>query len=57
MDELTEDVVLHIFSFLSIPEARTMAFVSKNYLYFFSSPETVSLWTEWIWRRWPPFLW
>lgn len=55
MDELMEDVVLHIFSFLSVPEARTMACVSKNYRYFLSSPEAVSLWTQWIRRRWPSF--
>jgi hypothetical protein len=34
MDELMEDVVLHIFSFLSIPEARTMACVNMNGISF-----------------------
>jgi hypothetical protein len=54
-DLLMEDVKLHIFSFLSVPEARTMASVSKHYRLLLSSPEAVSLWTEWIRRRWSTF--
>jgi hypothetical protein len=55
LDELTEDVKMHIFSFFSVQEARPMASVSKHYRYILNSPEAVSLRTEWIRRRWPSF--
>lgn len=55
LDELTEDVQLHIFSFLSVQDARIMASVSKHYRQFLYSDEAVSLVTEWIRRRWPSF--
>jgi hypothetical protein len=56
LDQLMEDVKLHIFSFFSVPDARTMASVSNHYRHVLYSPAAVSLlWTEWIRRRWPSF--
>lgn len=52
-EDLIDDVKLHMFSFLSVPEARTMSTVNKHYRHLLHSPAAVSLWTDWIRRRWP----
>lgn len=52
-EDLMDDVKFHIFSFLSVPEARTMSAVNKRYRHLLHSPAAVQLWTDWIRHRWP----
>ena len=52
-EDLIDDVKFHMFSFLSVPEARTMSTVNMYYRHLLHSPAAVQLWTDWIHRRWP----
>lgn len=54
LDKMMSEVQLHLLSYLSDTEKRTMAMVSSCFRELLHSRQAVSLWTESIHQRWPP---